>query len=238
MNPNFAELDYQKTHLGELVLQRRRMLGLHGRDVYEIKLGDDYLMSSLFHEAEVALTDVALGALSGDGWDVVIGGLGLGYTAAAALKYNQVKRLVVVEALAPVIEWHRRGLVPNGNVLTEDGRCVFHHADFFRLVDRGGFDPEADGTRFDAILLDIDHTPESWLHDHHKRLYAAPGLRRLKTFLKPQGLFAIWSNDPPKESFLKRLSAVFAQAQGISIPFDNPLMHTVTANGIYLARRS
>ena len=129
MKPNFAELDFQKTHLGELVLQRRRMLGLDGRDVYEIKLGDDYLMSSLFHKAEVALADVALGALSGEGWDVVIGGLGLGYTAVAALNHKQVKRLVVVEALAPVIEWHRRGLVPNESVLTEDGRCVYHHAD-------------------------------------------------------------------------------------------------------------
>jgi spermidine synthase len=67
---------------------------------------------------------------TGRDWDVAIGGLGLGYTAAAALTFTQVARVVVVEALAPVIEWHRRGLVPNGKKLSRDARCVYHHADF------------------------------------------------------------------------------------------------------------
>ncbi len=236
MKPNFEELDYQNTRLGELVLQRRRMLSLDGAEVYEVKLGDEYLMSSLFHDAEVALADIALGALSGAGWDVVVGGLGLGYTASAALKFKQVKRLVVVEALAPVIAWHRRGLVPNGKVLTDDGRCVYHHADFFKLVRGGGFDPAVGGVAFDAILLDIDHTPESWLDDSHGYLYSASGMRRLKSFLKPHGVFALWSNDPPDEAFVDRLSTVFASAEGIRIQFDNPLMQSVALNGIYLAR--
>ena len=107
MNPSFEELDYRKTGMGDLVLQRRRMISLEGREIYEVKLGDDYLMSSLFHDAEVALADIGLGGLDGTGWDVVVGGLGLGYTAAAVLKFRQVKRLIVVEALAPVIDWHR-----------------------------------------------------------------------------------------------------------------------------------
>jgi hypothetical protein len=88
LNPSFEELDYQKTRMGELVLQRRTMLSLKGREVYEVKLGDAYLMSSLFHDSEVALADIALSALDGTGWDIVVGGLGLGYTAAAALKYE------------------------------------------------------------------------------------------------------------------------------------------------------
>jgi hypothetical protein len=85
MKKNFEELDYQKTRMGDLVLQRRRMLSLNGREVYEVKLGEDYLMSSLFHDAEEALAHIGLGALDGADWDVVVGGLGLGYTAAAAL---------------------------------------------------------------------------------------------------------------------------------------------------------
>ncbi len=70
--------------MGELILQRRTLLSLNGREVYEIRLGEEYLMSSLFHDAEVALANIGLGELGGEGWDVVVGGLGLGYTAAAA----------------------------------------------------------------------------------------------------------------------------------------------------------
>jgi spermidine synthase len=236
VKPNFEELDYQKTHMGELVLRRRCILSLNGREVYEVKLGDEYLMSSLFHDAEVALAEIGLGALDGAEWDVVVGGLGLGYTAAAALRFNQLKRLVIVEALAPVIEWHRRGLVPNGKALTLDARCVYHHADFFALACGGGFDPQSDGARFDAILLDIDHTPESWLHQDHGALYSAAGMLRLKSFLKPRGVFALWSNDPPEDAFVKLLAAVFASAEGHAVQFDNPLLQTVATNGVYVAR--
>ncbi|MEE4113883.1 MAG: spermidine synthase [Desulfobacteraceae bacterium] len=230
------ELDYQKTHMGELVLRRRCMLSLNRREVYEVKLGDEYLMSSLFHDAEVALADIGLGALGGSGWEVVVGGLGLGYTAAAALAFKQVKRLVVVEALAPVIDWHRRGLVPNGKTLTLDDRCVYHHADFFGLVRGDGFDPQEKRARFDAVLLDIDHTPGFWLNPSHADLYSETGMRRLKSFLKPHGIFALWSNDPPEDAFLHLLSAVFVSAEGHRVQFDNPLQRSVTTNGIYLAR--
>ena len=224
--------------MGELVLQRRCMISLEGREIYEVKLGDDYLMSSLFHDAEVALADIGLGALNGAGWDVVVGGLGLGYTAAAALRFKQVKRLIVVEALAPVIDWHRQGLVPNGSFLTTDPRCVYRHADFFALARGDGFDPDAGETRFDAILLDIDHTPESWLHSSHKDFYSADGMDRLKSFLKPHGIFALWSNDPPEDNFLKLMSTVFASAEGHRVDFDNPLQETVSTNGVYVARCS
>ena len=236
MTSNFEELDCQKTHIGELALRRRCILSLNRREVYEVKLGDEYLMSSLFHDSEVALAEIGLGALDGAGWDVVVGGLGLGYTAAAALAFKQVKRLVVVEALAPVIDWHRRGLVPNGKTLTLDGRCEYHHADFFDLVRADGFDPEEKGAQFDAVLLDIDHTPIFWLHPSHADLYSEAGMRRLKSFLKPHGIFALWSNDPPENAFVDLLSGVFASAQGHTVEFDNPLLRSVTANGVYLAR--
>ena len=224
--------------MGELVLQRRTVLSLGGREVYEVKLGEAYLMSSLFHDSEVALADIALSGLDGTGWDIVVGGLGLGYTAAAALKYEQIERLIVVEALAPVIDWHRRGLVPNGERLTHDGRCVYRHADFFDLVRGEGFDPDVKNAQFDAILLDIDHTPAFWLDSSHADLYSEAGLRRLKSFLKPTGIFALWSNDAPDDGFLQRLSAAYTSVQGREIQFDNPFQQTVATNGIYIARSS
>jgi len=233
--PLFEELDYRKTPMGELILQRRQMLSLKGQTVYEVRLGDEYLMSSLFHTSEVALADIGLGELNGNGWEVVVGGLGLGYTAAAALKFEQVKRMVVVEALEPVIDWHKRGLVPNGKLLSSDPRCIYHHADFFALARTDGFDPETAGYQFDAILLDIDHTPDFLLDTSHADFYTIAGMHRLKSFLKPGGVFALWSNDPPQEAFLQILSDVFARAKGHAIEFDNPLQQTVSTNGIYIA---
>lgn len=235
MRPTIEELDYRQTHLGELILRRRRVRSLGGAETYEVKLGNEYLMSSLFHTAEVALADIALGLLEGDRWDVVVGGLGLGYTAAAVLKHAGVERLIVVEALAPVIDWHRRGLVPNGPILQSDPRCVFHLNDFFGLARGDGFDPDAGGTRFDAILLDIDHTPGTLLHASHGDFYTTDGLTRLKRFLKPGGVFALWSNDSPDPAFMKTLSEVFTEVRGHDITFDNPLQQNTATNGVYVA---
>jgi hypothetical protein len=73
----FEELDYRPTPIGALSLRRRRELSL-GVDVFEIKLGDEYLMSSLFTVSEIALARLGLAKLSGTDLDVVVGGLGLG----------------------------------------------------------------------------------------------------------------------------------------------------------------
>ncbi len=87
MSKDFEELDFQETPLGELTLRRRRLLSLGEMEIFEVKLGDAFLMSSLFHEVEVALADFGLGELDvPPPWEVVVGGLGLGYTAVAALQ--------------------------------------------------------------------------------------------------------------------------------------------------------
>ena len=102
MSADFAELDYRQTSLGELILRRRRIPSLEGLEIFEIKLGDAFLMSSLFHDVEVALADLGLDSLNAPSLDVVVGGLGLGYTAAAALKHPAVSSLLVVEVLDAV----------------------------------------------------------------------------------------------------------------------------------------
>ena len=233
---NFEELDYQQTALGELVLRRRQSLALDGREIFEVKLNDEYLMSSLFHQSEVALADLGLAELGGESWEVVVGGLGLGYTAAAALKYDQVARLIVVEALAPVIEWHQRQLVPNGTLLLQDARCRYYREDFFALARGDGFDPEDSGHAFDAILLDIDHTPYALLHPGHADLYSKEGMRRLRAFLKPGGVFGLWSNDVPERNFLAILSSVFDQVDGHVVEFENPIQGKTATNGVYVAK--
>lgn len=222
--------------MGELVLQRRQVLALDGEEAVEVKLNGEYLMSSLFHEAEDELARSGLALAEGNGLEVVVGGLGLGYTAAEVLRSDLVARLMVIEALQPVIDWHRRGLVPNGELLSSDSRCTLHHADFFAMARGEGFDPDRSGTRWDVILLDIDHTPRHWLNESHADFYTDEGLCRLSDRLKPGGVFGLWTNDDPEEEFLDCLRRFFPFVEGRICTFDNPLQEKPSANGLILAR--
>ncbi len=234
MSRDFEELDFRQTPLGDLTLRRRRVLSLGGVDVFEVKLGDAYLMSSLFHEVEVALANLGLAALDGDAWDVVVGGLGLGYTAVAALEHAAVNSLVVVDALDAVIDWHRRGLVPLGPKLTGDPRCRFVHGDFFALAaSERGFDS---GRKFHAVLLDIDHSPRNLLHPRNAAFYEPAGLRSLAAHLHEGGVFALWSDDPPDDEFLRSLGEVFATAKAHVVKFENPLLDCESGSTVYVAR--
>jgi spermidine synthase len=237
MSLRFEELDWRSTPLGELVL-RRRWDPLVGREVHEIKLNDEFLMSSLFTVAEVELAALALAELTGGGLDVAVGGLGLGFTAQTVLDSADVGSLVVVEALGEVIEWHAGGLIPAGRELTADPRCAVLHGDFFDLLRSGaGFEPADPARRFHAVLVDIDHSPRHLLHPENADFYEPAGLRRVADLLRPDGVFALWSNDPPDEAFLAALREVFTQVRAKVVSFDNPLQERAATNTIYLARR-
>jgi spermidine synthase len=238
MSANFEELDYRQTRLGDLTLCRRRVAALDNLDVFEVKLGESYLMSSLFHEVEVALADLGLAAVDAPEIDVVVGGLGLGYTAVAALKHSRVRSLLVVDALDAVIEWHQRGLVPLGSVLTGDARCRFVHGDFFALAatPQTGFDPQSAARRFHAVLLDIDHSPRNLLHPRNAAFYEPDGLRLLAKQLHPGGVFALWSDDPPDDDFTAALSEVFTEVKSHVVCFHNPLLERDSASTVYVAR--
>ena len=113
--------------------------------------------------------------------------------------------------LAEVIEWHEQGLLPLGKQLTGDPRCRLVNGDFFAMSHSAeGFDAAAPGRRFDAVLVDIDHSPRNLLHPRHAALYEPEGLARLAGHLHPGGVFALWSNDPPDEAFERVLAGVFA----------------------------
>jgi spermidine synthase len=234
MSVYFEELDFRPTPMGALSLRRRRQLST-GVDVYEIKLGDEFLMSSLFTVAEIALARLGLAALERTDLDVVVGGLGLGYTAQAVLEDARVRSLIVVDALAEVIEWHERGLLPLGGQLTADPRCRFAAGDFFAMsASTDGFDRQTAGRRFDAVLVDIDHSPQNLLHPNHAALYRPEGLRKLARHLHPGGVFALWSNDPPEDAFKAVLARVFATSDTHVVTFDNPLQDRNASNTVYI----
>lgn len=231
----FKELAYAKTALGELSLRRRTELKL-GVEVYEIKLNEEFLMSSLFTVAEEELARLGLAALSLPEADVVVGGLGLGYTARAALEHKNISSLIVVEMLEDVIKWHREKLLPLGESLCSDTRCRMVQGDFFALVKGKGFDPDQPDRRFHAILLDIDHAPDLTLHDSHDGFYSREGLMRLSGRLHPGGVFALWSNDPPDEKFMEVLRAVFPDVKAHEVRFSNPLREAEESNTVYVAK--
>lgn len=239
MSHIFEELDYRETGLGELTLRRRSEPRAGNVTVYEVKLGEEFLMSSLFTAGETALAERGLAWVEGDALDVVVGGLGLGHTAAAALGDPRLRELLVIEYLGPVVGWHRQGLVPLGGTLCGDPRCRLVHGDFFALATGGdGFDFAQPGRRFHAVLLDVDHSPDHLLAGGNAGFYTREGLTALTRYLHPGGVFALWSNDPPDGAFLARLREAFPEAEAAPVRFDNPYTGGEAACTIYRARSS
>ena len=230
MTRPYEELDVQDTPLGQLVLRRRQSPTVPDRPVHEVTLDGAMLMSSVVNASERALAEMALGLLAGRPCRVLIGGLGLGYTAAAALAFKHVRELVVVELLAPVIAWHRDRRVPMAATLMDDTRCRLVLADFFATVG-----PDAPAERYDAILLDIDHAPESWLHPRHAAFYTPEGLTAMAGHLTGGGVAAIWSYVAPDAAFLEMLRAAFPSVECRPVSFYNPHLSAMDTNWIVLA---
>lgn len=235
MGARFEVLDWSETRMGIISLRRRIEPSLNV-DVYEVKLGDEFLMSSLFTAAEVELARLGLAQAVVADLDVVVGGLGLGYTAQTALADSRVHSLVVVEALGEVIGWHQRALLPDTVELASDARVRLQQGDFFAMADsKVGFDPESPGRRFHVVLLDIDHTPRHILHPSHSALYTPAGLGKLAGHLHPGGVFALWSDDPPDPDFEAVLAEVFDRSEASIVRFPNPLTGGYSTNTVYVA---
>lgn len=235
MSARFEELAWSETPRGTISL-RRRLEPTLKVDVYEVKLDEEFLMSSLFTVAEVELARLGLAETQGADLAIVVGGLGLGYTARAALEDERVKSMIVVDAMAEVIDWHERGLLPHAAELVQDPRTRLVLHDFFAMAaSDAGFDPEAPGRTFDAVLLDIDHTPRHVLHPDHAAFYSRDGLRQMKRQLKPGGVFALWSDDPPDDQFTALLSDVFEASGAHVVTFANFLTGGQSANTVYVA---
>lgn len=232
MISRFEELDWQETPIGELTLRRRTEAAV-GQEIYEVKLGDEYLMSSLFTVAEEELSNLGLAAVVGDDLSVLVGGLGLGYTAVAALRDPRVTSLTVVDRLGAVIGWHRRLLLPVSAELVEDPRTELVEDDFFALVRSA---PRDDQRGYSAILLDVDHSPRHQLDPTHGDLYSAAGLRALDRHLAAGGVFALWSDDPPDDDFMREMRAVFDDAVAPVVDFPNAVTGGISSNTVYVAR--
>lgn len=238
MSSRFQELDWHETPIGAVSLRRRVEPSL-GVDVYEVKRDDEFLMSSLFTVGEVELARLGLAELAGADLDVVVGGLGLGYTAHAVLADPRVRALTVVEAFGEVIGWHRRDLLPGAADLVSDPRSRLVEGDFFALVGAGAaFRPDEPHRPVHAVLVDIDHSPRHLLDPSHAPFYTSEGLARVIERLHPGGVFALWSNDPPDADFSATLGRVFATTAAHVVSFPNHYSGGESTNTIYVATRA
>jgi len=233
----FEELDYQTTPLGDISLRRRTEPRLDNVLIYEVKLGDEFLMSSLFTEAEEQLATLGIGKAleqKSGGLDIVVGGLGLGYTALTALQHSQVNRVRTIDVMEPVIRWHQQGLLPIGNELATNQNSELIHADFFAVAsaDTGGF---IDDEKIDALLLDIDHSPSHWLNESNQGFYTQQNLNRVAKKIRTGGVFALWSNEMPDQSFVDLLDAVFSSTETHVVKFPNPYSGSESINSVYVS---
>ena len=242
----FEELDFQETPLGEISLRKRSEPRLDNILIYEVKMNEEFLMSSLFVEAEEQLAHLALAAIA-DGFteelNVVVGGLGLGYTAVAVLENPTVSSLKVIDVMEPVIDWHRRGLVPMGEILTGDPRCELVLADFFAVAtaDTIGFvttnqanQDQTQNQKVHAVLLDIDHSPSFWLTEGNGKFYTEQGLQSMADKILAGGVFGLWSDELPDDRFVELLEKVFTSVEPHVVTFPNPYTKQESTNTVYL----
>ena len=159
---------------GEIALRRRG-------DVVELIVNGVFAMDSAETTSEIALADAAGEAPS----RVLVGGLGLGFTAARLLD-GGARQVDVVELAQPLIEWALAGVTDQLERVAHDPRVQLHHGDVAEWL------PRRTDT-FDAILLDVDNGPGFLIHDHNARVYAAEWLSAAVDRLNPGGVLVIWS---------------------------------------------
>jgi len=168
---------------GELVLQERD-------GVFVIRTGGHELMSSARHGSEEAMAEVALGASVRADTEVLIGGLGLGYTLRAALeRIGPRGRVTVLELSDAVIDWNRGPLAHLAGRPLEDPRVTLEKGDVGRYVRR-------QTQRFDAVLLDVDNGPAALSSPANQQLYSPAGLAAFRAVLRPGGTLVVWSAGP------------------------------------------
>ena len=215
--------------LGLVCLRRRVLAGDPPTVATEITLDHQFLMSSVNTASERALAERALAWHAGADLSVLVGGLGLGYTAHAVLESPRVARVEVVEYLAPVIGWLEAGLVPLAAELTGDPRLAIAQGDVYARLAQ-----ESD-ERWDAILIDVDHSPEEPLGRESESFYREPGLARARRHLAPGGVFGVWSYaESPR--FAEALARVFGEVRVERVRFENRLFGEEETNVLFLAR--
>ena len=207
-------LGHADTPIGTLYLGKRPRRGAPGW-VYEIQISGQMLMSSQNTVSERQLATSAL-ALHGGGGPlrVLVGGLGLGYTAQAALEQRNVTSVRVVEKMDFVIDWMNEGLLPLSEEFAAEDRVEIVQGDVYGDL----LGPSS--VRYDLILVDVDHAPDDRLAEGDGAFYTVEGQRRVARHLAPGGVIGVWSawdND----AFASAIEQVYPRSRRDYVQWDD-----------------
>lgn len=190
---------------GELRLYRR------GKE-YSIMVNGNELMNSRVHGSEEALAELACARIADRPCPrILIGGMGMGYTTAAALRrIGSDGRVVVAELVPAVVEWNRGPLADLAGYPIHDARVTVREVDVAGIL-------RTEQRAYDAILLDVDNGPEALTRKGNDWLYARAGLEAAFAALRSAGVLAVWSAGPD-QAFTKRLCQAGFDVQEVRVP--------------------
>jgi spermidine synthase len=223
-------IDCEQTTIGLICLRERTLPTEPPTVITEITLDHEFLMSSYNTASERALSSVALEMHSGRDLRVLVGGLGLGYTAREVLLSERVGSLRVIEFVPQVIGWMERGMIPLSAELNADKRLDAVHGDVYAIMAA-----EPGPELYDLILIDVDHSPDEWLGDENADFYSEAGLARAKRHLAPGGVLGVWSY-AESSPFADAMRASFAEVRVEPVVFENVVLEETETNWIFFAR--
>jgi spermidine synthase len=232
MSPSNLEiLACEPTRLGLLCLRRRELLSRPGTIVTEITLNHEFLMSSYITASERALARYAIDMHPRDELSVLVGGLGLGYTAYEVLAAggDRIAKVEVVEYLPQVIAWIEQDLVPLASQLDADDRVAIVEGDVYDRLAR------SPAQTYDLILIDVDHSPDEHLGSANAGFYTADGLRRAQRHLADGGILGVWSY-AEHSPFASALEEVFSEVRVEPITVWNDLVDEEQTDWLFFAR--
>jgi spermidine synthase len=195
----YVEVARAESDRGELVLRERREEG--GPSFLELRANGVFVMDNAEFTSEEALASAAL-ELVADPRQVLVGGLGLGFTLHRVLADLRVERCTVVEIEEALVGWMRDGTIAQGRSMIADERARLVVADVSVAL------AEAPAAAYDLVLLDVDNGPHFLVHESNAALYRRPFLEQARRVLRPGGALVIWSMDAAEE-LQETMSAVF-----------------------------
>jgi spermidine synthase len=204
----YVEVARAESERGELVLRERREPG--APSILELRANGIFVMDNAEFSSEEALASAALSLVDAP-HQVLVGGLGLGFTLHRVLADDRVERCTVVEIEEALVRWMRDGTIPHGQTVLADERAHLVVADVQAAV------AEARDASYDLVLLDVDNGPSFLVHEENARLYTADFLRRARRILRPGGAVVVWSTDR-SEDLLAGLDDVFDAADAVRHP--------------------
>lgn len=176
---------------------------------FSIRVNAFELMNSRAHGSEEHLAKLACERIAvRQDARILIGGLGMGFTASEALRQlGPDSRIVVAEIVPAVVKWNRGPLADLAGRPLDDPRLEIRETDIARII-------TDESKAYDAILMDVDNGPAGLTRKGNQWLYSLPGLKAAFSTLRPKGVLAVWSA-VPDPAFTQRLTKAGFEARAV-----------------------